>query len=213
VAVLASDNVWLWSKGLEQAGPYTDLLRNVAHWLMKEPELEDDFIKAEARGSVITVSERDLTPEVKSVQMTTPSGEQQTINLTNRVPGWITAEIIASASGIYAFDNGHKKAFAVVGAATNQEFADVETTAEKLKPVVDRTKGGIIWFQENQGFSFKDVASSAGNMGGDNWLGLKRNKAYTVDNVESMSLVPNWLCLFVILALCVWAWWRESGVR
>ncbi|MEZ0225902.1 MAG: hypothetical protein ACAH83_15210 [Alphaproteobacteria bacterium] len=213
VAVLASDNVWLWSKGQNQAGPYTDLLRNVAHWLMKEPELEDDFIKAEAKGSVITVSERDLTPDAKSVQMTMPSGEQQTISLTNRVPGWITADIIASASGIYTFDNGRKKAFAVVGSASNQEFADVQTTADKLKPIVDRTKGSIIWFQENQGFSIKEVGISAGDMGSDKWLGIKRNKAYTVDNVESLSLVPNWLCLLVILSLCVWAWWRESGVR
>ena len=213
VAVLSSDNIWLWSKGLEQSGPYTDLLRNVAHWLMKEPELEDDFIKAEAKGTVVTVSERDLTPEAKSVVMTAPTGEQQTIPLTTKIPGWITADVNATASGIYSFDNGKKKAFAVVGSASNEEFSDVRTTADKLKPVVDKTKGGIIWYQENQGFSLKEVSENAGNMGSDNWLGIKRNKAYAVDNVETLSLVPNWLTLFVILGLCVWAWWRESGVR
>jgi hypothetical protein len=213
VAVLSSDNIWLWSKGLDQSGPYTDLLRNVAHWLMKEPELEDDFIKAEAKGTVITVSERDLTPEAKSVLMTAPSGEQQNIDLKNKIPGWITADIIASASGIYSFDNGKKKAFAVVGSASNEEFSDVRTTADKLKPVVDKTRGGIVWYQENQGFSLKEVSENSGSMGGDSWIGLKRNKAYTVDNVETLSLVPNWLNLLLILALCVWAWWRESGVR
>ncbi len=213
VAMLASDNVWLWSKGLDQAGPYTDLLRNVAHWLMKEPELEDDFIKAEAKGTDVTVSERDLTPETKTVLMTTPSGETQNVTLTNRVPGWVTADVVANASGIYSFDNGKKKAFAVVGSASSEEFSDVRTTPDKLKPVVDRTKGGIIWFQENQGFSLKEVSDSASVMGSDSWLGIKRNKAYTVDNVETLSLVPNWLTLFIILSLCVWAWWKESGTR
>ena len=213
VAVLSSDNIWLWSKGLDSTGPYTDLLRNVAHWLMKEPELEDDFIKAEAKGTTITVSERDLTPEAKSVVMTAPSGEQQNVSLTTKIPGWITADVTANSSGIYSFDNGKKKAFAVVGSASNAEFSDVRTTADKLKPVVDKTKGGIIWFQENQGFSLKEVSETSGNMGSDNWLGIKRNKAYNVDNVETLSLMPNWLTLFVILALCVWAWWRESGVR
>lgn len=211
VAVLSSDNVWLWSKGLEQSGPYTELLRNVAHWLMKEPELEDDFIKADAKGTVITVSERDLAQNSKEVVMTTPAGEQQTITLDKHVPGWITADVNANTSGIYSFDNGHKKAFAVVGSASSEEFADVRTTADKLKPVVEKTKGGIIWFQENQGFSLKEVSDSAHVMGSDSWLGIKRNKAYTVDNVETLSLVPNWLSLLIIMSLCVWAWWRESG--
>jgi hypothetical protein len=213
VAVLSSDNIWLWSKGLAQAGPYTDLLRNVAHWLMKEPELEDDFIKADASDNKITVAERDLSPEEKTAVMTTPSGATQEVHLSNRIPGWITADVPAEESGIYSFDNGHKKAFAVIGAARSEEFSDVLTTEEKLKPVVDQSHGGMIWFQENRGYSLKNVAPTAGVMGGSDWLGVKRNNAYNVDNVESRSLIPNWLSLLIIFGAAVWTWWRESGVR
>ncbi|MEZ0260963.1 MAG: hypothetical protein ACAH80_08135 [Alphaproteobacteria bacterium] len=213
VAMLTSDNIWLWSKGLAQAGPYTELLRNTAHWLMKEPELEDDFIKAEASGDRITVSQRDLVPGEKSVAMTKPSGKQEVIKLEKPVPGWVTAEVKADETGIYTFDNGVKKAFAVVGSATNDEFADVHTTADKIGPVVEKTKGGIVWYQENRGFSLKEVDARAGKLGDDDWIGVKRNKAYTVENVTTFSLMPNWLCLFVIFGGIVFAWWRESGAR
>lgn len=211
VAVLSSDNIWLWSKGTAQAGPYTELLRNVSHWLMKEPELEDDFIKADAKGNTITVAERDVTPEAKTVLMTKPSGEQQVIPLNIRGGGWAKADVNAEDNGIYGFDNGVKKAFAVVGTARNEEFADVHTTEEKLKPVTDATHGAMIWYQENQDFTLRDVTANAGSMGSDNWLGLKRNSAYTIANVESLSLMPNFLTLFVIMAGIVFMWWRESG--
>jgi len=211
VAVLASDNIWLWSKGVAQSGPYTELLRNTSHWLMKEPELEDDFIKADAKGNVITVAERDITPEAKTVMMTKPSGEQQIIPLNVKAPGWIKADVVADDNGIYGFDNGVKKAFAVVGTARNEEFADVHTTEDKLKPVVEQTKGGLIWYQQNQDFKLRDVTPNAGSMGSDDWLGLKRNSAYTIANVESLSLMPNYLTLLVIFGGIVLMWWRESG--
>jgi hypothetical protein len=213
VAMLTSDNIWLWAKGLNQAGPYTELLRNTAHWLMKEPELEDDYIKAEAAGNTITVSQRDLVPGEKTVAMTKPSGAQEVIKLDKPVPGWATATVKADETGIYAFDNGVKKAFAVVGSATNEEFADVHTTADKLGPVVEATKGGIVWYQENRGFKLKEVDAAAGRMGDDDWIGVKRNKAYSVENVTTLSLVPNWLCLLIIFGGAVFFWWRESGAK
>lgn len=214
VAVLASDNVWLWGKGLSgQSGPYTDLLRNVAHWLMKEPELEDDYIKAEARGNTITVSQRDLTADEVKVMMTEPSGKQSLVKMADREPGWIKAVVKAEDNGIYSFDNGVKKAFVVVGTARNEEFADVHTTEEKLKPAVQATQGGIVWFQENRDFDLRDISATTHVTGGDDWVGLKRNKAFTIDNIESLSLLPNWLSLIVIFAGIVFMWWRESGGR
>lgn len=213
VAALTSDNFWLWSKSGDLSGPYVDLLRNVSHWLMKEPELEDDYIKAEARGNSITVSERDLTPEAKSVLMKTPSGVEKLIPMSEREPGWIKATVRGDETGIYSFDNGLKKAFVVVGTARNEEFSDVHTTEDKLKPVVEQTQGAMIWYQENQRFKMRDVTPTSHVMGSDDWLGLKRNGAYTIDNVESISLLPNFLSLLIILLGAVWMWWRESGTK
>jgi hypothetical protein len=213
VAVLASDNIWLWSKGDATQGPYTQLMRNVAHWLMKEPELEDDYIKAEARGNTITVAQRELSAGPHSVLMTTPSGAKQPVDLTVKADGWVSASIDAAQNGIYSFEAGNRKAFVVVGTASNEEFSDVHTTEDKLRPIVEKTRGGTLWFQKTPAFTIKSLPASAGSFGGDGWIGLKRNAAYSVRSVESRDVVPGPLALLMILVGLILSWWRESGMR
>lgn len=210
VAVLASDNVWLWSKGGVQAGPYTSLLRNVAHWLMKKPELEDDYIQAKAGNGKIVVEQRNPGGGARSINMTDPSGASETVELADRGDGWAAAEIEAVRNGIFSFSGGKGKAFAAVGAARNLEFADVHATEERLKPVVDETGGGIVWFREHPDFSLRRVSSSAGSKGGGDWIGLKKNEAYAVSHVEGSPVLPDWLTLALLLAGMVVFWRRES---
>jgi hypothetical protein len=195
VAVLTSDNIWLWSKGVTGGGPYTELLRNVAHWLMREPELEEDYIKAQVQGNVITVSGRG---QPKDVSMTWPDGREQSVPLSAQEKGWSSGKVIAGQEGIYRFSNGSRIAFAVVGSALSEEFSDVHTTAEKLQPVADRTKGAVIWYSETPHFSIRD-------------LKLKDEVAYSVASVESAPLLPDWLALLFIFSGLVYAWRREGG--
>lgn len=210
VAVLSSDNIWLWSKGGKSAGPYSELLRNTAHWLMKEPELEDDYIKADVKGNVITVSKRDIGDDVKTVQMRKPSGETEEVALTDKAQGWVLAKVTAEQHGIYSFEANGKKAFAVVGTATNPEFSDVLTTEAKMKPLVDKSGGGIIWFSDEPDLRLRQMSANAGQKAGDDWLGLRSNNAYAVDKVESNVLFPNWLFLLVVLLGALWVWRREG---
>jgi len=211
VAVLTSDNIWMWSKGIDGGGPYTELLRHVAHWLMKEPELEDDYLKAEARGNTITVSERDLTKDAKSVTLTRPDGKDETVALTTQDKGWVSAKVDAPQNGIYRFSNGSKTAFAIVGTAVSEEFSDVHTTPDKLKPLVDATGGSIIWFSETPNLSLRLLDAHRSSYGGSDWLGLKQNNAYAVASVKSTDLVPNWLFLIVVFGALIFVWRRESG--
>ena len=46
VALLLSDQAWLWARGYQGGGPHLDLLRRIAHWLMKEPALEEEALRA-----------------------------------------------------------------------------------------------------------------------------------------------------------------------
>jgi len=199
VAVLTSDNIWMWSKGVDDGGPYTELLRNVAHWLMREPELEEDYIRAEAKGNMITVSGRTPDNERKTVTMTGPDGHEEPLALLTREKGWSTAQVIAGQSGIYRFFNGSKTAFAVVGTAMSEEFSDVHTTAEKLAPLIRKTNGSIIWHSENPHFSLANMR-------------LNDHAAYRVTSVESAPLLPDWLALLIIFGGLVYVWRRESGI-
>lgn len=210
VAVLSSDNVWLWSKKADGGGPYTELLRNIAHWLMKEPELEEDYIKAEAQGRVLTVSMRDDGGAARSVEMTTPGGNTETLTLSEKSGGWLRATRTAGENGIYAFAAGTRKAFAVVGTAMNAEFADVHTTAEKLAPVITATGGGTAWFRDDPALELRPVSARSERAAGDGWLGLRRNEVYAVTHLESDALLPDSLSLWVLLAALMGVWWREG---
>ena len=61
VALLASDQAWLWGRGYEGGGPQLELLRRLAHWLMKEPELEEEALSATAEGQTLTITRRSLS--------------------------------------------------------------------------------------------------------------------------------------------------------
>ena len=50
VAQLLSDQMWLWARGFEGGGPQAELLRRLAYWLMKEPDLEENDLRAVDRG-------------------------------------------------------------------------------------------------------------------------------------------------------------------
>ena len=213
VAVLGSDNIWLWAKGKNTAGPYTELLRNLSHWLMKEPELEEDYIKAEATGFSVKVSQRDIGDEIKSVEMTAPDGATSTLTLDKKEDGWVVSVRQVEQNGIYRFSNGKRQAYVIVGTAMNEEFANVRTTPEKLKPVVEATGGGMIWYNETPDISLKTIGKGSRNAGGDDWIGVTRNDAYTVESVSSHTLLPNGLFLAILMIGMIGVWWRESGIK
>ncbi|HKD46645.1 MAG TPA: hypothetical protein VKB67_03085, partial [Rhizomicrobium sp.] len=87
VAELMSDQIWLWARGFEGGGPQAELLRRLAHWLMKEPELESENLSASVVEGEMVVSRRTMAPTAPPVQMTTPSGHQITIPLNQVEPG------------------------------------------------------------------------------------------------------------------------------
>ncbi len=64
VAELLSDQMWLWARGYDGGGPYLDLLRRLAHWLMKEPDLEEEALRATVQGHRLAIERQSLKPQV-----------------------------------------------------------------------------------------------------------------------------------------------------
>ena len=55
VALLLSDHIWLWARGYEGGGPHLDLLRRLSHWLMKQPDLEEEALRLSSRGRELVI--------------------------------------------------------------------------------------------------------------------------------------------------------------
>src|SRR5207245_2718857 len=62
VALLLSDHIWLWARGFEGGGPHLDLLRRLSHWLMKQPDLEEEALRLSVQGKQLLVR-RQTTAE------------------------------------------------------------------------------------------------------------------------------------------------------
>ncbi len=215
VAMLMSDQSWLWSRGEDArdgngGGPQAELLRRVAHWLMKEPELEEERLTATVADGRMQIERRTLAPEAAaSARVTAPDGGTTSVALKADGPGRQAAQVAAAAPGIWRVDAGGKSAFAAAALADPLEWADLRATATKLAPVI-RASGGSGHFLGDGGVPALRMVDPGNAMAGGGWIGLRRNHAHVVTGVTEWPLVPPGAALPVLLLLAALAWWREG---
>ncbi len=208
VAELLSDHVWLWARGFEGGGPQAELLRRLAHWLMKEPELEEERLSASIEGGAITAERRTMADTAKPVTLTYPSGKTATLTLVKIEPGVWRAQARADELGLYRLTDGTLTAVAAAGPLNPKEVADMRATDTVLTPVADASGGSVHWLMDG----VPDVrrVGASGNAAGANWIGLRANGAYRVTSAEQRPLLPEWLALLLLLGTLLIAW-RVEG--
>jgi hypothetical protein len=209
VALLTSDTMWLWGKGVDGGGPQADFLRRVAHWLMKEPQLEEEALAAEVRGENLIVSRRSLSPSERPVTVTKPDGAQLQVTPRDAGAGRATAALPVAEPGLYRLSDGQTTTVAAVGAPNPLETFDVIATPERLQPLIAATDGGVYWLAESGTPAVRRVAP--GRVAhGSTWLGLTANDQFVVTGVRETTLLPFWLTLLLVVGGAMAAWWREG---
>jgi len=209
VAQLLSDEMWLWTRGFEGGGPQAELLRRVVYWLMKEPDLEENDLRAVVEGNRLVVTRQSLEKDERPVQVAGPDGKVETLTLAPQTGGRSTGSLAVAESGLYRITDGTRTTLAAAGALNPIELADVRTTDEKLKPVAQATGGGIFWVGPGTLPDLRRVAPERG-ASGHNWLGLRANGDYIVTGVKELPLLPGVLALLLALGTFVAAWRREG---
>src|SRR3954470_5399928 len=214
VAQLLSDHLWLWNRGIDGGGPQPELVRRVAHWLMKEPDLEEEALRATAVGGRIEIVRRTLATTFPKVTMTSPGtppngGTERTIDLRQIAPGLGEAVVDVDKPGLYRFDDGTLRTVAAVGNPDPLEFSDVRATDAKLKPLVEASGGSIQWLSDTPDPDIRSVRPGRG-AGGSDWIGLRRNEGYTVAGINQTPLLPGILVALAFLVALGSAWWREG---
>jgi len=214
VALLLSDHIWLWARGFEGGGPYTDLLRRLAHWLMKEPDLEEETIKATSRGQTLTVERRSIKDAIEEAKVTAPSGKEETITLDKVEPGLWRKSITAGEQGVYRVSSGKLASVVTVGNANVKELASLTATDATLSPLLTETGGGSFWLGRTQADAAplpRIVMLRGGHvMHGADWLGLHKREAYHVEGVRLFPLFSGFLALALLLGMISVTWFREG---
>jgi hypothetical protein len=214
VALLLSDQAWLWTRGFEGGGPQSELLRRFAHWLMKEPELEEEALIGRHEQGRLVVERRTMSEDAGPVTVTAPSGRERTVDLVEMSPGLFQARLEVSEAGIHRLEDGTLASVAAVGSRDSLETLDLHATADKLRPVVDESRGGIAWLgdRENAAVNLPQLIKMKPGraMAGPGWLGFQSAGAYTVRAIEELPLFGLLLSLALLLGLLVATWYREG---
>ena len=208
VALLASDHAWLWHRGYEGGGPQLELLRRLGHWMMKEPDLEEEALTASVEGQTVTLTRRTLSEEIGEVAITEPDGTTRAIDLNEVSPGRFASSFEGVDQGLYRVVEGEIETVFALGPAAPREFVETVASGEKLEPLVTPLRGGILNIED--GVPGLRMVSEGRNASGRGWIGLTPRNAYVTTNITVTPLVSSWLFLLLAALLTVGAWLREG---
>jgi hypothetical protein len=226
VALMLSDHAWLWARGYDGGGPHTDLLRRISHWLMKEPDLEEERLIASARGLKLTIERRSMERSVGPVTVSAPGGETSEAQLEPAGDGVWRTTLEVRTPGLYKLQtpsptapNGQLTAVAHAGLEDAREMSEVTATDQRVKPLVEATGGGVYWTRGGGLLSSASDAvdvprvsmlANARVLSGSGWLGLKDREAHVTRGVSLTPMFTGLMALAALLAFITLAWWREG---
>ncbi|WP_435256426.1 hypothetical protein ACSBLW_09690 [Thioclava sp. FR2] len=209
VAVLSSDHAWLWGRGYEGGGPQLELLRRLAHWMLKEPELEEETLTATANGQVMTIIRRSIADvDPGDVRITAPDGTVTTSPMEEKSPGRFETVWEAPDLGLYRLEQGELSRVVALGPSAPREFEQTIASGEPLADLIAQTNGGILRFEEGS----PDIrAVREGRQAfGRGWIGITPREAYVTQDVRIAALLPGWVWLVLSAFLSVLAWLVEG---
>ena len=209
VAILSSDHAWLWGRGYEGGGPQLELLRRLAHWMLKEPELEEETLTATTNGQVMTIIRRSIAEaDPGDVQITAPDGTVTTLPMEEKSPGRYETAWEAPDLGLYRLEQGELSRVVALGPSAPREFEETIASSGPLADLIAQTNGGILRFEDGN----PDIrAVREGRQAfGRGWIGITPREAYVTQDVRIAALLPGWVWLVLSAFLSVLAWLVEG---
>jgi hypothetical protein len=213
VGIILSDDAWLWARGHDGGGPYAEMMQRVSHWLMKEPDLEEEALRVTMQDGKLQIERQTMADEVGPVTLRSPSGAEQAVTLEKAGPGLWRARIDASETGLYEAVQGDIRALANIGPANPREFADTRSTPDILKPLVTQAHGHIGNMDQMPRIVPMDGVRDGAATGGDDWLGVRLSGASDLKDTARQPLVNPWMALALFVGMMGWAWQRGTGAK
>ncbi|MEO1253227.1 MAG: hypothetical protein AAFW81_12880, partial [Pseudomonadota bacterium] len=214
IGLLLSDHVWLWARGFDGGGPHAEFLRRIAHWLMKEPELEEEALSLRAENDALVVERRTVNEAIEPVLVTGPDGEASEIRLSETSPGLFAARLDNAQRGLYRAISGDLFAIGVIGLEAAPEFQDVVSTGVALSALPEATGGGVFAVRRGDSAVLPDlrrVRGAGAERAGENWAGIATREAARIENIKDAPLAPAAFWLMVIAFALLAAWAIEGG--
>jgi hypothetical protein len=214
VALLLSDEGWLWSRGFEGGGPSASLYRRIAYWLMKEPALEEEALTARSSGRDLEIIRQTIGGDPGEAMVTYPSGKTQQVALKQSEPGLYKATLPVGETGLFKVANGDFSALAHVGAVDAPEFKSEISTTETLKPMAEATHGVVARLAKADGTAepLPQILAVNGNVQieGNSRMAFRLTNETVLKGINSFPLFNGILGLAALLFAASSMWWREG---
>ncbi len=213
VGMFLSDQGWLWARGFEGGGPYVSLYRRISHWLMKEPELEEEALNAASGKNSLDIVRQSMSDKVDDAKVITPGGQTVTLPLKEAEPGLFRGSLKTQENGLFQIANGDLTTLAHVGPVDAPEFKSIISTEAVLKPLADETRGSVRRLANANGdISVPEIVPvrQTGDAFGTTWLGLRKTDDTELLGITSFPLFGGLIGLALLLAALSSMWWREG---
>jgi hypothetical protein len=212
VALLLTDHIWLWARGYEGGGPHLDLLRRTSHWLMKQPDLDEEALRLQVEGHDLVVLRQTMADSVAPVTVTSPTGATRELTLSASEPGTWRSTFPANELGLWQATDGTLKALINVGPTNPKEFSEVTSTTEMLKPLAQATGGDARRVMDGSSLDLPRVVPvrASSIFHGDGWMGVKMRDASVVRGVGVLPLFAGLIGLLLLLGAFAATWLREG---
>lgn len=205
VAMIMSDQSWVWGRGIGGGGPYSQFVRRLVHWLMREPDLEEEHLSARANGESFMIQRRSIDKTSAEVVVRRPDGQSQSVALTQSEPGLWTGSVSATTAGLYRISDETGIALVAIGADNRREILDLQPLSSGLDTAIS---GGVHWLEDGP-VSLRTVDKD-GRQAGKGWFGLHDRSDGAVTSILQRSILPAWAWLLLLSSSLLYAWWRES---
>ena len=211
VAQILSDQSWVWKKDRKNKGPIVELLRNTIHWLLKTPELQENYLHVIKKNNFISLNLNSLYEGDTNAIITSPSGENLSVLMKDNKNGSLFGKFESTEYGKFNLKvNDLKKDF-YVGITDSKELEKVSSSDFLIKSFFEKNKKhlySITWLEDSIPKIIK--VFNKNNIAGNNWVGLLEKKVQKNDAFIDKELI-NWLLVMPLLLLLLFmCWFKEN---
>jgi hypothetical protein len=184
----------------------------MSHWLMKQPDLDEEALRLQIQGKDLVVLRQTMADNVAPVTVTSPSGATRELTLSASDPGTWRSTLPANELGLWQATDGTLKALINVGPTNPREFSEVTSTIEMLKPLAQATGGDARRVVDGSSIDLPRIVPvrSTSIFRGDGWMGVKMRDASVVKGVGVLPMFAGLIGLLLLLGAFAATWVREG---
>jgi hypothetical protein len=209
VAMLTSDQAFLWQRGHDGGGPAQVLYQTMTGWVMGNPRYDEEGLRISHENGQVTVRLQTMEEEVLPVIITLPDGQDIELALEEQSPGLYVATIPAEQNGGYSVRYGSQDTaidFTSVGFTDPSEMYDVISTPAHLAPLAEFAEGKISFVGDiDYALNMPRIVTSDAQPDHPDAYHVNMSTKKELIGTERKPIIPPWLLAMLSMGMLAYS--------